>query len=150
MLLHNTYCIMVRWLYLRSKYIRYQLIHCVLNCIVISITIILIISITYYIWCSAWYGFIMSISLYIHKYRIWYCINQVLLVLLLYLMVIAYWSINPPYIKYIYMICTFTLCKETNCGKFISVYQHYRVVISICIITQNPSQIYYSVSGWKS
>ena len=27
------------------------------------------------------------------------------------------------------MICTFTLCKETNCGKFISVYQHYRVVI---------------------
>ncbi len=38
-------------------------------------------------------------------------------------MVIAYWSINPSYIKY--MICTFSLCKETNCGVFISVYQHY-------------------------
>ncbi len=33
--------------------------------------------------------------------------------------------------RYISMICTFTLCKETNCGKFISVYQHYRVVICI-------------------
>ncbi len=29
------------------------------------------------------------------------------------------------------MICAFTLCKETNCGKFISVYQHYRMVIFI-------------------
>ncbi len=37
-------------------------------------------------------------------------------------MVIAYWSISPSYIKY--MICTLTLCKETNCGKFISVYLH--------------------------
>ncbi len=46
-------------------------------------------------------------------------------------MVIAYWSINPSYIKY--MICTFTLCKDTNCRKFISVYQHSRVVI--CITT---------------
>jgi hypothetical protein len=41
-------------------------------------------------------------ALCIHKYRIWYCINQVLLVLLLYIMVIAYWIINPSYIKYIY------------------------------------------------
>jgi hypothetical protein len=46
-------------------------------------------------------------------------------------MVIAYWSINPSYIKY--MICTSTLCRKTNCGKFIIVYQHYRVVI--CITT---------------
>jgi hypothetical protein len=40
-------------------------------------------------------------------------------------MVIVYWSINPSYIKY-NMICTLALCKETNCGKFISVcvYQH--------------------------
>ncbi len=49
----------------------------------------------------------------------------------------AYWSINPSYIKYnmIYYIyvCTFTLCKETKCGKFISVYQHYRIVIYIYI-----------------
>ena len=37
-------------------------------------------------------------------------------------MVIAYWSIYSYYIKY--MIYAFTLCKETNCGKFISVYQH--------------------------
>jgi hypothetical protein len=50
-------------------------------------------------------------------------------------MVIAYWSINPSYIKYV--ICTSTLCRETNCGKFISVYQHYRVVI--CIKTHTVS-----------
>jgi hypothetical protein len=51
----------------------------------------------------------------------------------IYLMVIAYWSINPSYIKY--MICTLTLRKETNGGKFISVYQHFRVVI--CITTHS-------------
>jgi hypothetical protein len=44
----------------------------------------------------------------------------------------AYWSINSSYINYI--ICAFTLFKETNCGKYISVmYQHFRVVI--CITT---------------
>ncbi len=69
---------MVRWSYL-STFGSYQLINSVLNCIVISITTIFIISITYHIWCSAWYGFIMSISLYINTVT-WYCINQVLLV----------------------------------------------------------------------
>ncbi len=39
----------------------------------------------------------------------------------------------------IYMICTLTLCKETNYGKFISVsvYQHFRVVI--CITTKGQA-----------
>jgi hypothetical protein len=43
------------------------------------------------------------------------------------------------------MICTSTLCRETNCGKFISVYQHYnynyRVVI--CDMYYNITRLIY-------
>ncbi len=43
-------------------------------------------------------------------------------------MVIAYWRINSYFIRYI-MIYTFTLCNETNCGKFNSVYRHFKALI---------------------
>jgi hypothetical protein len=33
-------------------------------------------------------------------------------------------------------------CKETNCGKFISVYQHSGVVICITTVSYNPTPPY--------
>jgi hypothetical protein len=62
---------------------------------------------------------------------------------LVYLMVIAYWSINSYCIRYV--IYTFALCKETNCSKFISVYQHFQVVICITTTALNTIMKRYTI-----
>jgi hypothetical protein len=49
-------------------------------------------------------------------------------------------SVLEYYIRY--MIYTFTLCKETNCGKFTSVYQHFKVVI--CTTTHADANMHGS------
>ncbi len=49
------------------------------------------------------------------------------------------------------MICTLTLCKETNCGKFISVYQHlYRDMYLYYNINKTNGRNQYIVLNQKT